>query len=320
MKILILQLGRIGDMILATPIFRAIKEKYPEAEIHALAGRHNYPVIMDNPRIARIRIHDKSPAVIASRLISLRSERYDFLIDPKDHYSKESMILARIARAGLKIGFNPPGKSIFGYSIPSDQENFELHFIERLFHALKPLGIAPPEKIPLPELFLNPGSELYVGQFLAGIGAQSPVVINISASSRAKMWQAGNWISFINSIGPLQDKIIISFAPAEREDAEAIADKCKAAVLFHSRSVNDVFSLVSRCRMLLSPDTAVVHIAAAFDRPLLGLYSGLDNFYKKFRPLSSVQSVVRAAAGDPGIASIEPGAVLEAFRDLIKKI
>ncbi|MGA2296363.1 MAG: lipopolysaccharide heptosyltransferase family protein, partial [FCB group bacterium] len=86
MKILIVQLGRIGDMILATPMFRAVREKYPDAEIHVLAGKHNFFVINNNPRIDKIYIHKKNPFNIIKNILALKKEKYDYWLDAKDHY------------------------------------------------------------------------------------------------------------------------------------------------------------------------------------------------------------------------------------------
>ena len=79
MRILFIQLGRIGDMILSTPVFRAIKEKYPDAEINVIAGRHNYSVISNNPRINKIIIHKKPPVFVLINIFRIRKHFYDYL-------------------------------------------------------------------------------------------------------------------------------------------------------------------------------------------------------------------------------------------------
>ena len=71
MRICIVQLGRIGDLILLTPMLVAIKNKYPDCQIDFLVGPSNYPVIKDNPLIERVIINKKTPFGIISTLYKL---------------------------------------------------------------------------------------------------------------------------------------------------------------------------------------------------------------------------------------------------------
>ena len=82
MKILITQLGAIGDMILLTPMIGAINNKYPGAEIHILASILNYMVIENDKRISKIIVYEKTPVKFLKTIMSVRKEKYDFYIDP----------------------------------------------------------------------------------------------------------------------------------------------------------------------------------------------------------------------------------------------
>jgi len=91
-------------------------------------------------------------------------------------------------------------------------------------------------------------------------------------------------------------------------------------IAFKSRNIIDIVSLVSRSEFVMSPDTAIVHIAAAFNRPIFALYSGLDVFYNKFYPLSDVFTSVRAESGDNGITSISPDKAIAEFKDFLNLV
>ncbi len=313
MKILIVQLGRIGDLILLTPVFRAIKTKFPDSEITVLAGKHAANVIENNPRI-KLLVWDKSPSKFIPVILKLRKTKFDFLIDVKDHFSREGSLIAQIVKAKTKIGFNLQNKKVYDISIPSDIENKELHFVDRCFNALEPLGIEKPQNTPKPELFPKISSESYVSEFLNDSRFENYITINISASQAKKMWQKEKWIEFIKRISG-QQQIVITSAPAERQIALQIAEGIQNVSVFKSRSMHDVISLIENSALLITPDTSLVHVAAAFNIPLIGLFSGLDDFYRKFHPLSDVFYVIKADQGFDGIQTIEPHELFECYKN-----
>jgi ADP-heptose:LPS heptosyltransferase len=419
MKILIIILGRIGDMILSTPMFSAIKKKYPDSKIHVLAGRANHSIIRNNPYIDNIIVFDKTPNKLIGILLKLRKEHYDYLIDPKDHYSRESNLLARLINTKTKIGFNSEGKKIYDFEIPSFIENNELHYISRCFSALVPLGIETENIIPKPELFPSNDSIQYVENFLnhltpgpspkergdreelsslldiessknasdeygksinhltsspspkergdreelsslldiensknasdeygksinhltpspspkergeAGfVSSDSPlrgvggevapilkklIVINLSAGSSERIWQTEKWLLVINNIDREKFNVIISYAPAEAPQANVLSENATDISLFPSRNLDDVIALIARVNLIITPDTSLVHVSSAFNRPIIGLFTSNEDVYKKFHPLSDIQEVIFPETDSYDIHNIRPEQVIEAF-------
>ncbi len=302
-------------MILLTPAIRAIDEHFSEAGIDVIAGRHNASVIANNPRINRVITYDKSPVRLPRTLAAIRREKYDYYIDPKDHHSTESALIARIVRAAMNIGFNPDGRRNFDTPIPGESDNRGLHIVARHFRALEPLGIASPDPLPRPELFEDADSKEYVNKFAVEIGAERLVVVNISASQPKKMWPAAKWIEFLKSVDRRDAAWALSFAPPEAEIAREIGAESNIYI-FRSRSMNDVISLVARSALVVTPDTAIVHVAAAFDRPLVAMFAGLSEFNRKFYPQSSRKELAMAATGAPGIRDIEVNELIRAYENL----
>jgi heptosyltransferase-4 len=316
MKIMIVQLGRIGDMILATPMIKAIAEKYPEAEIDVIAGRHNYTIIENNPFINEIIVHRKQPLYVIINLFRIRKKTYNYLIDPKDHYSSESRYFAWITKTNIKIGYNQSNKRVYHHSVPGMVANKDVHYTLRHFQALSPLGIEIPDQIPRPDLYPSANSEEHVSDFLDQIPEKPLITLNISASKPNKMLQADKWVKILRKVDLRAWNTVISCAPTEREMAKYIADKSVFPYLFKSRSMNDVISLVKSSALLITPDTSLVHVASAYNTPLIGIYSGLDAQFEKFKPLMDDQTIIRAAKGDPGIESVDEEDIIEALNML----
>jgi ADP-heptose:LPS heptosyltransferase len=302
MKILVVQIGRLGDVILLTPMLRALKQKFPQSEIHFLAGRRNAIMLKGNPHVSKVFTYDKNPYKIILLLLQLRREKYDLWIDPKDHYSRESSLLARFSNAKKKIGCNKKGGEIFETHVEFPGEMKTLHMVERNLLAIQFLKVNHHNI--RSELPLLPESESFVGEFLKenaeeknpSVLRTSPflretlkkkVVVNISASTESRYWQQEKWTELFKSDVFKNRQIFLTFAPEDLAKAEELLRETPGLTLFRSRSIWDVVSLVKAADVVITPDTAVVHIAAAFDKPIVALFPAQEwNFYK-FRPLST---------------------------------
>jgi ADP-heptose:LPS heptosyltransferase len=303
MKILVVQIGRLGDVILLTPMVRALKQKFPQSEIHFLAGRKNAVMLEGNPHVSRVFIFEKNPFKIISLLLILRREKYDLWIDPKDHYSTESSLLARFSGAKKKVGCNRKGTNIFDVQVEFGDALKTLHTVERNLLAVQFLKI---NHLNIrPELPLLPSSEKFVAEFLKenlkrGLEMDSrlrgndkrdevfkKVVVNISASTESRYWHQEKWMELFKNDVFKNAQIFLTFVPEDGVKAEELLKATPVVKLFRSRSIWDVVSLVAGADVVITPDTAVVHIAAAFDKPIVALFPAQEwNFYK-FRPLST---------------------------------
>ena len=311
-KFLIMQLGRFGDLILFTPIFRMIKEKFPGIELHLLAGRKNYEVVIGNPFIDKIIKFDKSPTKLLSTLYQIRRNKYKYWIDPRDHFSKESRILAKIARAEIKIGYNQENlKPVFDYNLKT---------VDRILHhsliginSLSNLNIELPKNPLKPELFFLNDEKFSIQSTEIINQFNNYILLNLSASGTHKMWEIDKWIEFIEQTKIYKQNLVVNFMESERNQANLIKDKFPSIILHNPSNIRDVMVLVAKSNIVISPDTSIVHIASAFNKKIFALYSGLDDFYTKFHPTSDKFTVVRAENGDKGIHSITITNAVENF-------
>ncbi|MBE2188607.1 MAG: glycosyltransferase family 9 protein [Desulfobulbaceae bacterium] len=318
MKAMVVQLGRIGDLILLTPMFEVLKEQY-SAEVTLLVGPSNYSIIKGHPAVDKVIVLDKAPHKLTPTMVQLLIKRFDVWLDPRDHFSTEGRLLAKIGRAKMKIGFNPQSKkSVFTHNISN--ENRYLHQVQVGLNALQPLGYELSNEIPRPTLPVNSNSEQKIEEFI-GNQENKFTLLNISASKDDKMWHEDLWVKFINTQSKQIGELVICHAPNHTGMANSIVSKLVGNVkVYCSPEISDIVSLIKRAELLISPDTSLVHIAAAFNIPVLALYSGLDDFYTKFCPLSEIQISVRADKGDTGLKSITLDSLNEAFTEMLKKL
>ena len=319
MKIAIVQLGRIGDLVLVTSAIKQIKQKYPNSKIYFIAGSANCFILENNPDIEQILIFDKNPLKLISFLIKLKSIKFDYYIDPKDHFSTESRIIARIANVKTKIGFNGENnknKKIFDIGIASNFENQHLHFVERIKNTLEPLGIST-VGMPLPYIFIDEISQKVADDFLHSNDISKFILINISASNINKMWLPEKWIELINLLksdnAQNVRKIVILSDALHFDTVEKICSETNI-ILFPPSKLMIASALISRADLLISPDTSLIHIASAFDIPVIALTANDRKNIIKFYPLSSKKEVVLAKNENDIVGKVEVNDVWEAYK------
>jgi ADP-heptose:LPS heptosyltransferase len=314
MKILVVQIGRIGDTILTTPVFRAISEAMPGAHIHALVSRHGVPIVKNNPRLEKIFVYKKDPVSLLSLFVRLRFEGYDWWIDPKDHYSREGSFLVRLGGAKNSIGFNRAGTKRFTYGIPSQQEVFALHGVERTIASLAFLGIQNVQNL-TPELFIDTER-----QQKPAIQQPSPetkrILFNISAGDESRYWPVEKWIESARYCLSRGYHVLVVSHPKDGVSADALCAGAPGITLVHSPSIEDVISLMPYIHLVVTPDTSIVHIASAFNIPQVAFFPDVEWNYRKFRPLSRRSIVLRPGRGEM-IHTISSGDVNQAIDLLI---
>jgi len=314
MKIAIIQLGRIGDLVLLTSAIKPIKNKFPNSKIYFIVGKSNYFVLENNPDVEKILILDKNPLKLIPFLIKFKTIKFDYYIDPKDHFSTESNLLARIANAKIKIGFNDKNRNSksFDIGIASDFENKNLHFVERIGNILKHIGIYSDENILRPSIFIDVAHQKIVNDFLQNKDISNFILLNISASSETRMWLPEKWIALINAIK--DRKIIIFSAPHHSDTVAEICSKTNA-IHFPPSKLMIISVLISKSDLVISPDTSVIHIASAFDIPVISLVGNISNNVVKFYPLSTKKEVILTKSKDDFVNTIEIEDVLKVYNE-----
>lgn len=324
MKIAIVQLGRIGDLIIVTTAIKMIKQKFPDAKIYFIVGSSNYFVLNNNSEIEDILIFDKNPLKLLPFLIKLKTLNFDFYIDPKDHYSTESNILAFWVNAKTKIGFNSAAhKHHFDIGIPNAEQNINLHFVQRIYNALKPIGIDYSndfqniQNLPRPLIYLAEHSLAFVNNFLIDNKIKQFNLINISASNPSKTWSKTKWISFINQLltSTAEQQFVISSAPEHRNIASEIMDNINSNFFVHfpPSAFETICALISKANLLISPDTSLIHIAAVFDIPVISLTNNVPWSITKFEPLSTYSKIIIPKNINEVVEDIAIEQVLEAY-------
>lgn len=260
-KFLIIRFSSIGDIVLTSPVARCLKLQFPEAEIHYLTKRRNADLLVANPYIDQIQLLDNSLSEIIGRL---KRERYDYIIDL--HHNLRSLRV----KFGLRtksFSFNKLNFSKFMLTHFKIHNMPDGHIVDRNLATLRHFKVQNDGKgldhfIPgedeislseLPEAFRNG----YVAVVLAGTYTTKKVPVE-------------KYRQLIGSNVPC----ILLGGKNELEHAATILEWKTGTVLDFTGKlrINQSASVVKNARLVISNDTGLMHIAAAYHKKILSIW------------------------------------------------
>ena len=261
-KILIIRLSSIGDIVLTTPVIRCLKTKLPDVEIHYLTKEQFLPVLVANPYIDKtFSIKDK----IAEVLPEFKNESYDHIVDLHKNFRSKGIIvnLKKPSSTFSKINFKKWLTVNLKINILP-----HIHIVDRYFQAVKKFGVVNDGKgldyfIPeqdevdkqkLPKQFQNG----YVGWVIGG-------------KHNTKIYPEEKIIEICRSINI---PVVLLGGPEDREKGDRIT-KTVGDFVFNACgkfNINQSASLVKQAKKIITNDTGLMHIAAAFKKEIISLW------------------------------------------------
>jgi len=309
----IVQLGRLGDMILTTPLFRAVKECWPGSRLTVITLEHSALIAEHHPSVDSVIAVPFGILQLPTLARRLHRKSFDLFMDPKDHRSSTSRVIAEFIRAKYRVGCRANGGRET-FALTFEPPNHPLHYVDRM---LRPLGLLFPNKkfARRPSLGV-PTESLRVadGQMLPG--EHGTIAINISAGSTSRHWGLEHWEELIVEISKKYSVAVIS-SPEDRHHADNICSTSRQARPVTTNTILDAAAIVARSRAVVSPDTSIVHIASAFNRPVVGLYPPNKENLATFGPLSD-RHIVLIPAPEQELTTIPLGDVMEGVRTVME--
>jgi len=294
-SVIILAQEKIGDAILLTPLFRNLRRNYPNIKIHVVALSPVYFFFENDPNVDVVH---KVKQNYFSYFKSIRKKEFDLLFSTKDHPSFTFLYQSRVIPARFRVGIaHSYHEGFFNYLIPLD---FHQHIVEKNCALLKFLGINCTEKDCRPYLPENDISD-NLKSFNREISSLNCIGINLSAGEKDREWQVQKWKNLLEKM----NHPVIVFATGSK-----IADKQELEESFEnvieSPVTKDIFEAASIIRhlcLLISPDTALIHVASCYNIKVVGLYRSqvihMSRFYPYLTPHELVVSLTNQVADIP---------------------
>ena len=280
MKVLVIRFSSIGDIVLTTPVVRVLKTQLPDAEVHYCTKKGFAGILKANPYIDKLHLLEES---LNSLVQQLKEEKFDYIIDL--HNNLRTTLIKK--RLGVKA-----------YSF--DKLNFEkwlavnfkinrlpnIHIVDRYLQTAAPLGVKGDE---LGLDYFIPEQDEVPLEWLPETHRWGYVAYAIGAQHNTKKLPLPRMIELCDKInkpvvllGGKEDAAngeeIEKFFRQEKSSADfedGLRELNKRTLIYNACgkfNLNQSASLVRQATHVFSHDTGLMHIAAAFKRPIISIW------------------------------------------------
>ena len=288
MKILILKFKTIGDVLLITPLVQNLKFKYPTSLIDISVNLGTEDVLTPNPNIHNVLVYKryKNQSLSIFKKIykeykflkNIHNKKYDIVIDLDQ--GDRGAIISRFSGAKIQIGSNTIKsriiRSTYTHFLPNREKR---HIVELNLEPLRLLSIPIVNKNV--SIYWSKKDEKVVSNFLSSIHTLSDtdMLIHIHPFSRGehkeiKLELVAKIIDFCEM--ELNTKVVITAAPekSEMDKVHNIIKLCKSSPINLSGqlTLKQTAALNKKAKLFIGVDTAIMHISAANDTPVLAFF------------------------------------------------
>ncbi|MEO8199170.1 MAG: glycosyltransferase family 9 protein [Gemmatimonadota bacterium] len=272
-RILAIRFSSIGDILLTTPLLRAIRRRLPDAYLAMLTKDQFAPLVQDNPRLNDVITLGKDQS-LASLAGDLRAKKFTHILDLHGSLRTRALRLLvparwsgyhnhRVAREIL-IRFK---RNLYPREIPVP---------ERYFDAARELGVQPDGDPP--EFFLREKAKTEASDWLVAGGLpvdRGMVAIAPGAAHNTKRWPVEYWQSLAHSLTTRGVPIVVVGGPEDREIAQTVTASGEGGLAMNAAGqfgLQGTGALLGLSRALISGDTGVMHMATAVNIPVIALF------------------------------------------------
>lgn len=288
MKILVIRFSSIGDIVLTTPVLRALKEQLPDVELHYLTKNKFASLLFNNPRVDRLITIEKS---IDEVLPELKKEQYDLVVD----------LHKNVRTLALKSKLKRPSKSF-------EKLNFQkwllvntkknrmpnVHIVQRYMDTVQSLGIKQDGE-PC-EFYISSENEINVPENLS-LSTTDFMGVAIGAQFATKCLPTEKLVEILSQInGPI---VLLGGPEDELKGNDIVAQLTNKEIMNTCGKFNlqQSASIVRQAKVLLTHDTGLMHIATCFKVPVVSVWGntvpelGMYPYYPNNPELFSIHEV-----------------------------
>lgn len=280
-KILVVTTKFLGDLIITTPGIKALRQKFPQAEIFVLVRSEYQAVLKNNPNINQIISFDfnirqqnffERLKYELSFWKKIRNEKFDVFISlqPGDRIA----FLAWISGAKIRIA---PRKQSFWFLFNKHINVFEdsisyLEYYNKIISAFteEPVNYKT-------EFIISPEDDNWSSEFLKSNNvSQKDILISVhpGASEPTKIWPSKNFVALLQKFLKVKNtQILIIAGPGEEKLVNSITEivNNNNVFPFYSKEINKTAALIKKCKLIITNDTGTRHLAVALKTPVIAL-------------------------------------------------
>jgi heptosyltransferase III len=320
-SILVVRRDNIGDLVCTTPLFHALRRRFPQAWIGALVNSYNAPVLDRNPHIDGVFVYTKFKHLESgqSKLGALRRRLADLWTLRRK--SLDCVVVATPAGAARTLRLARllgPRRIVVGAEAMGG-----MHEVERVYALAPELGIAGP--IPPLEVFADESLVARAQQAFAGARQGGlRVGLQISARRPAQRWPLEHFAALVRHLDAVGARPMLLWAPGTIDHPRHPGDDHLAAALteqlgdkliaYRTGTLPELIGALAACEAVITSDGGAMHLAAALRKAIVCFFGDVSP--ERWRPWGVPHRALRAASGRAADISVDE--TLVAFRELVQ--
>jgi len=278
-RILVVQSHLIGDLVMATPMLRALRKAYPDSQIFLLANDFAADLLDGLTFIDKIitmkfpwSMYDHSLRNlinVLSVIRKLRKEKFDLAIDAR--IDMRNALLMFLIGAKRRLGYDITGGRAFLTDTPTfPQDKYNL--LDTRLSVVECLGIDCSDKST--ELQITQEAKEWVESYLErnSLNKDKTVGIHPGASVKEKLWQSEKFAKVVDYLANKGCEPVIIEGPNDSDTVNSIVSLCKTYPPIFKSNLKNVVAFISRCRLIVCLDSAAIHLAGAVGVPVVAIY------------------------------------------------
>ena len=288
--LLVRQHNQLGDMLLGSPILRAVRARAPRARIDLVSGPFNHEAVRGSRHVDEVLLYDKArllrrPLEAKRFAERLADARYDLaLVVSSVAFSHTSAWIAVLSQAERRAGRPGPGgggadvaRDLFDWVLPAPHEG--RHQTGVHLDLVAPFGAATDDwrpDITLDEAEAAEGRDA-LHAVLGPRGGSLRVVVHPGAGKEANRWPADRFGEVCAALRSLGHRVCVCVGPAERGLLTEMDGGAGVALpRLPPLVVHGLGGALADCDLALVNDTGVLHLAAAVGTSVLALFGPTD--------------------------------------------
>jgi ADP-heptose:LPS heptosyltransferase len=287
LRILVVRPDRLGDVLLSTPVFEAIKKHYPRAHLTVMVRESVAPLLRGLPLVDEVMVYDpdrKHRGLRGLNLLVAQIRKRGFRIGIVLQGNFRIALAMFLGRVRYRIGPLSKLHSFVFYNrgVRQRRSQVEMHETDYNLQLLRRLGIRVPTRSLPTRVHLPDEERASARAWLAERGwtaGEALVVVHPGMGGSALNWPETHYVEFVRALLKDNRKVLLTAGPAEAQLAERIVqamgtlrDKLLVYANTQGDAVTFLGSLYAEASLVVAPSTGPLHLAVAAGKPVVTFY------------------------------------------------
>lgn len=262
-KVLIIRFSSIGDMVLTTPVIRCVHKQVSNVQVHYLTKYVFRSLVLSNPYIHKVHLMDENLDEVISLL---KKENVDYIIDL--HHNLRTLKVKRALNNARSFSFNKLNTQKWLLTAVKVNLLPPVHIVDRYMDTVRVLGVTN-DGMGLD--YFIPEEDIVPNRDIPAAHSLGYIAVVIGAALPTKKMPVAKLKALCAGIN---HPIILLGGPEDRADGDEIAtaDPYKIYNSCGKFNLNESADLVRRAKLVITHDTGLMHIAAAFKKKIISLW------------------------------------------------